>query len=72
VNFVASTLMKGARASFASRRLISVLPTPVGPIHRQVAVGVDADVGGDRHGAAGDVLGVGRSVSISPRAAASA
>ena len=34
VNLVASTLMKGAEASFASRRAISVLPTPVGPIMR--------------------------------------
>ena len=34
VNFVASTLMNGASASFASRRLTSVLPTPVGPIIR--------------------------------------
>src|ERR1700712_2537567 len=34
VNLVASTLMKGAPASFASRRAISVLPTPVGPIIR--------------------------------------
>ena len=32
VNFVASTLIKGAWASFAKRRAISVLPTPVGPI----------------------------------------
>jgi hypothetical protein len=29
---VASTLTNGASASFASRRLISVLPQPVGPI----------------------------------------
>src|SRR5262252_5786110 len=34
VNFVASTLMNGASASRASRRAISVLPTPVGPIMR--------------------------------------
>ncbi len=34
VNFVASTLRKGALASFARRRAISVLPTPVGPIMR--------------------------------------
>jgi len=34
VNFVASTLMNGALASRASRRAISVLPTPVGPIIR--------------------------------------
>ena len=34
VNFVASTLMNGARASRAKRRAISVLPTPVGPIIR--------------------------------------
>mmetsp|Transcript_23620 Transcript_23620/g.54700 ORF Transcript_23620/g.54700 Transcript_23620/m.54700 type:complete len:329 (-) Transcript_23620:146-1132(-) len=34
VNLVASTLMKGAFASFASRRATSVLPTPVGPIMR--------------------------------------
>ena len=34
VNLVASTLMKGAPASLASRRAISVLPTPVGPIIR--------------------------------------
>ena len=34
VNLVASTLMNGAWASFASRRAISVLPTPVGPIIR--------------------------------------
>src|SRR6056297_352141 len=34
VNLVASTLMKGARASLARRREISVLPTPVGPIIR--------------------------------------
>jgi hypothetical protein len=32
VNFDASTLMKGACASFARRREISVFPTPVGPI----------------------------------------
>ena len=32
VNLVASTLRKGASASLASRRAISVLPTPVGPI----------------------------------------
>ena len=32
MNFVASTLMKGAPASLARRREISVLPTPVGPI----------------------------------------
>ena len=34
MNFVASTLMNGAPASLASRREISVLPTPVGPIIR--------------------------------------
>jgi len=34
VNLVASTFMKGALASLASRRAISVLPTPVGPIIR--------------------------------------
>ena len=34
MNFVASTLMKGAPASLARRREISVLPTPVGPIIR--------------------------------------
>src|SRR5262245_17851594 len=34
VNLVASTLMNGASASRASRRAISVLPTPVGPIIR--------------------------------------
>jgi hypothetical protein len=34
VNFDASTLMNGDCASFASRRAISVLPTPVGPIIR--------------------------------------
>ena len=34
MNFVASTLTNGALASFASRRAISVLPTPVGPIMR--------------------------------------
>ena len=34
VNLVASTLRNGAWASFASRRAISVLPTPVGPIIR--------------------------------------
>mmetsp|Transcript_27060 Transcript_27060/g.56836 ORF Transcript_27060/g.56836 Transcript_27060/m.56836 type:complete len:233 (+) Transcript_27060:1045-1743(+) len=34
VNLVASTLMNGAFASFARRRAISVLPTPVGPIMR--------------------------------------
>src|SRR5690242_9206741 len=34
VNFVASTLMKGASARRARRRAISVLPTPVGPIMR--------------------------------------
>jgi hypothetical protein len=34
VNFDASTLMKGECASRASRRAISVLPTPVGPIMR--------------------------------------
>src|SRR5262245_36960982 len=34
VNLVASTLMNGASASRASRRAISVLPTPVGPIMR--------------------------------------
>mmetsp|Transcript_32638 Transcript_32638/g.71311 ORF Transcript_32638/g.71311 Transcript_32638/m.71311 type:complete len:261 (-) Transcript_32638:227-1009(-) len=34
VNFVASTLMKGASASLASRRAISVFPHPVGPIMR--------------------------------------
>mmetsp|Transcript_13951 Transcript_13951/g.34368 ORF Transcript_13951/g.34368 Transcript_13951/m.34368 type:complete len:431 (-) Transcript_13951:289-1581(-) len=34
VNLVASTLMKGASASLASRRAISVLPHPVGPIMR--------------------------------------
>ena len=32
VNFDASTFMKGEFASFARRRAISVLPTPVGPI----------------------------------------
>ena len=32
VNFDASTLTNGAPASFANRRAISVLPTPVGPI----------------------------------------
>ena len=32
VNLVASTLMKGAAASFANLLAISVLPTPVGPI----------------------------------------
>ena len=34
MNLVASTLTNGASASFASRRLISVLPQPVGPIIR--------------------------------------
>ncbi len=34
VNFVASTLIKGAFASLARRRAISVFPTPVGPIMR--------------------------------------
>mmetsp|Transcript_23029 Transcript_23029/g.48273 ORF Transcript_23029/g.48273 Transcript_23029/m.48273 type:complete len:235 (+) Transcript_23029:737-1441(+) len=34
VYLVASTLMKGAPASLASRRATSVLPTPVGPIMR--------------------------------------
>ena len=34
VNFVASTLTKGASISFASLLAISVLPTPVGPIIR--------------------------------------
>src|SRR4029077_11604072 len=34
VNLVASTLTNGALASLASRRAISVLPTPVGPIMR--------------------------------------
>src|SRR5271170_6368918 len=34
VNLVASTLRNGASASRASRRAISVLPTPVGPIIR--------------------------------------
>mmetsp|Transcript_9142 Transcript_9142/g.15701 ORF Transcript_9142/g.15701 Transcript_9142/m.15701 type:complete len:274 (+) Transcript_9142:658-1479(+) len=34
VNFVASTLMNGASASFAKRRAISVFPQPVGPIMR--------------------------------------
>ena len=34
VNFDASTFRKGASASFARRRAISVLPTPVGPIMR--------------------------------------
>src|SRR5262249_8699103 len=34
VNLVASTLRKGAPASLASRREISVLPQPVGPIMR--------------------------------------
>ena len=32
MNFVASTFTNGALASFAKRRAISVLPTPVGPI----------------------------------------
>jgi hypothetical protein len=32
VYFVASTLMNGALTRLASRRAISVLPTPVGPI----------------------------------------
>jgi hypothetical protein len=32
VNLEASTLMKGAPESRASRRATSVLPTPVGPI----------------------------------------
>ena len=32
VYLVASTFINGALASFAKRRLISVLPTPVGPI----------------------------------------
>ena len=32
VNFVASTLTKGALTSLARRRAISVFPTPVGPI----------------------------------------
>ena len=34
VNLVASTLIKGASASFANLRAISVFPTPVGPIIR--------------------------------------
>src|SRR4029077_12387923 len=34
MNLVASTLTNGALASFARRRAISVLPTPVGPIMR--------------------------------------
>jgi hypothetical protein len=32
VNFEASTFTNGACANFASRRAISVFPTPVGPI----------------------------------------
>ena len=34
MNLVASTFTNGAFASFASRRAISVLPQPVGPIMR--------------------------------------
>ena len=36
VNLVASTFTKGASMSFASRRAISVLPHPVGPIMRML------------------------------------
>jgi hypothetical protein len=39
VNFEASTLMNGAPASRASRRAISVFPTPVGPM-RMMLYGV--------------------------------
>ena len=36
VNLVASTFTNGASMSFASRRAISVLPHPVGPIMRML------------------------------------
>src|SRR5580704_14373562 len=128
VNLVASTLRKGAPASLARRREISVLPTPVGPIMRMffgstssrifssscrrrhrlrnatatarlasdwpmmkrsssetisrgensvmdnskllqgdVAIGVDANIGGNVHGFAHDRLCVERPIEQSPR-----
>src|SRR3984893_4026863 len=128
VNLVASTLRNGAPASLASRREISVLPTPVGPIMRMffgstssrsfssscsrrqrlrnatatarlasdcpmmkrsssdtisrggnsvmdsskllqgdVAIGVDANIGGNVHGFAHDRLCVERPIEQSPR-----
>src|SRR5699024_12850179 len=36
LNLLASTLIKGASASLASRRAISVFPTPVGPSRRML------------------------------------
>mmetsp|Transcript_50171 Transcript_50171/g.130631 ORF Transcript_50171/g.130631 Transcript_50171/m.130631 type:complete len:231 (-) Transcript_50171:271-963(-) len=46
VNFVASTLIKGALAILASFRAISVLPTPVGPIMRMF-LGMMSSLSGD-------------------------
>ena len=43
MNFVASTLTKGALANLANLRAISVLPTPVGPI-MSIFFGVTSDL----------------------------
>ena len=66
--FVASTLTNGAPVSRASRRAISVLPTPVGPIIRIFLGAISARMAsgkllpppaiahGDRHGPFGVLL----------------
>ena len=46
VNFEASTLMNGDCASRASRRAISVLPTPVGPIIRMFFGAISSAISG--------------------------
>ena len=46
VNFDASTLMNGAPARRASRRAISVLPTPVGPISMMFFGAISSRIGG--------------------------
>jgi hypothetical protein len=48
---VASTLTNGAFASFARRRAISVLPTPVGPIIRMFFGVTSARSSGELHAA---------------------
>jgi hypothetical protein len=47
VNFEASTLRKGLPESLASRRAISVFPTPVGPIIKMFLGVISAATSGD-------------------------
>ncbi len=46
MNFEASTLTNGAPANLASRRAISVLPTPVGPMSMMFLGAISSRIGG--------------------------